>query len=389
MSFFDHPQPLFPKVSISDYREIASKRLPKQLFDFLEGGAFDEITIRKNSEDFQRIQLKKRVLRDVSNIDTSTELLGQKINFPLVLGPVGFAGVYAKRGEVQAAKAAEKAEIPFSLSTVSICSMEEVARNSSLPFWFQFYMFKDRHYSLDLLQRAQHVGCSTLLLTVDLPIAGARYRYHRSRYTPRLVNFLKEMMHFRWWIDVRLNGRPLTIGNLPINAPDMPDLPSMRKWMGSQVSQSLTWSDFEWIRANWKGKILIKGIMDSEDALIGQKVGADGIVVSNHGGRHMDGTSSTIAALPKIRDAISGDMTLLIDGGITSGLDIFKAIALGADACLIGKPWIYGLAVRGEIGVSEIITILRNELKIVMAHFGASTIREINRDLIQSLNLSQ
>ena len=372
-------------TAISDYREMAIKRLPKQLVDFLDGGAFDEITIRKNSEDFQKIQLKRSVLKDVANIDMSTEILGQKFNFPLALGPIGFAGVYAKRGEVQAARAASEAQVPFSLSTVGICSIEEVAQSSTAPFWFQFYMFKDRHYSLDLLRRAQDAHCPVLLLTVDLPVAGARYRYHRTRNSSSFANIFKEMIHLRWWVDVRLRGGPLTVGNLPDKAPSMSDLSTMRKWMGSQISQSLTWKDFEWVRANWNGKILIKGILDPEDARMAQKVGADGIVVSNHGGRHIDGTASTIEVLPKVRDAVVGDLKILIDGGITSGLDIFKALTLGADACMIGKPWVYGLAARGEMGVREILTILQNELKIVMTHFGTSSIREINRDLIHSI----
>lgn len=382
MSFFDQPLPKFPKAAISDYRKIALKRLPRQLFDFLEGGAFDEETIRKNSEDFQHIKLKRRVLRDVSNIDMSTELLGQKFNFPLALAPVGFAGAYARRGEVQAFRAAAKAQVPFSLSTVSICSIEEVAQSSSAPFWFQFYMYKDSHYSLELLRRAHNAGCPVLLLTVDLPVAGARYRYYRTRMDSRLSNIIEELIHLRWWMDVRLRGGPLTVGNLPAQAPPMSDLSTMRKWMGSQISQNLTWKDFEWVRANWNGKILIKGILDSDDAKMAQEVGADGIVVSNHGGRHMDGTTSTIAALPKIREATTDDFKILIDGGITTGLDIFKALAVGADACMIGKPWIYGLTARGELGVSEVLTILRNELKIVMTHFGISSIRDINRDLV-------
>lgn len=382
MSFFDKQLPQFPMTAISDYREMAIKRLPKQLVDFLEGGAFDEVTIRKNCEDFQKILLKRRVLKDVANIDMSTEILGQMFNFPLALSPIGFAGVYAKRGEVQAAKAAEEAQVPFTLSTMGICSIEEVSASSTAPFWFQLYMFKDRHYSLDLLQRAQDASCPVLLLTVDLPIAGARYRYHRSSNSSSFVNFIKEMIHLRWWIDVRLRGGPLTVGNLPNKAPPMSDLSTMRKWMGSQISQSLTWKDFEWVRANWNGKILIKGILDPSDAQMAQKVGANGIVVSNHGGRHIDGTVSTIEALSKIREVIVGDFKILIDGGITSGLDIFKALVCGADACMIGKPWVYGLTARGERGVSDILTILQNELKIVMTHFGVSSLREINQDLI-------
>lgn len=382
MKFFDQPLPRFPLTSISDYRLMAKKRLPRLLFDFLEGGAFDEVTSGKNSEDFQRIQLKRRILQDVTNIQMNTEIFGEKIDFPLILAPVGFAGVFARRGEVQAARAAAKAKIPFSLSTVGICSIEEVAQNSAAPFWYQFYMFKDRSHSLELLQRAHAARCPVLLLTVDLPMAGARYRYHRSRKSSRFMNFLDAITHLNWWMDVRLRGQPLTIGNVPSSAPALPDLPSMRKWMGNQLNQSFSWKDFEWVRAHWQGKILIKGILEPEDAMMALQVGADGIVVSNHGGRHIDGTLSTIEALPAICDAVKGRLKILLDGGITSGLDIVKALAVGADACMIGKSWVYGLAARGEEGVSEIMTILQNELKIVMAHLGVSSIQDIKRDLV-------
>ena len=382
MNFFDQSVSPFPLTSVSDYRLMAQKRLPRQLFDFLDGGAFDEVTIRRNREDFQEIQFRRRVLKEVSNINTTIEILGQKIDFPLILGPVGFAGVYARRGEVQAAKAAAKANIPFSLSTVSLCSIEEVAQNSPMPFWFQFYMFKERAHSLDLLQRARAAQCPVLLMTVDLPIAGARYRYHRSRKSSRIATFFDTITHLNWWIDVRLRGNPLTIGNMPGSAPALYDLSDMRKWMGNQLSQSVSWNDFEWVREHWQGKILIKGILDPEDAFIAEKVGADGIIVSNHGGRHLDGTLSTIAALPSICDAVKGQMNVLVDGGITSGLDIVKALASGADACMIGKPWVCGLAARGEKGVGEVLTILQNELKIVMTHLGVSSIDEITRELI-------
>lgn len=382
MRFFDQPLTRFPLTSISDYRLMAQKRIPTQLFDFLEGGAFEEVTIKKNSEDFQRIHLKRRVLKDVSNINMETKILGQKIDFPLMLAPVGFAGVYARRGEVQAAKAASKANIPFSLSTVSICSIEEVSQNSANPFWFQFYMFKDREHSLDLLKRAQIAGCPILLLTVDLPMAGARYRYHRSRKSSRFINFLDTLLHLPWWVDVRLRGTPLTIGNMPCSAPSLSDLSSMRKWMGTQLNQNCSWKDFEWVRANWNGKIVIKGVLDHEDAIMARNIGADGIVVSNHGGRHLDGTLSTIGALPSICDAVKGQLQILLDGGITSGLDIAKALSVGADACMIGKPWIYGLATRGEQGVNDILTILKNELKIVMTHLGVSSIDGINRSIL-------
>lgn len=382
MRFFDQPLSKFPLTSVADYRLMAQRRIPTQLFDFLEGGAFDEVTIKKNSKDFQKIELKRRVLKDVSSINMEKEILGQKIDFPLILAPVGFAGVYARRGEVQAAKAAAKANIPFSLSTVSICSMEEVIQNTGNPFWFQFYMFKDREHSLELLKRAENAQCPVLMLTVDLPIAGARYRYHRSRKSSAIANFVDTFNHLPWWIDVRLCGKPLTIGNKPHSAPNFSDLSGMRKWMGTQLCQNLSWNDLEWIRTHWKGKIVIKGILDPEDAILAHKAGADGIVVSNHGGRHLDGTLSTISALSPICDAVKGRLQILLDGGITSGLDIAKALALGADACMIGKPWIYGLAARGEKGVSEILTIMKNELKIVMTHLGIQSIGEINRDIV-------
>lgn len=382
MKFFDQPLSRFPLTSVSDYRLKAQKRIPSSLFDFLEGGAFEEVTMRKNSADFQHIQLKRRVLKDVSNINMEVELLGQKMAFPLILAPVGFAGVYARRGEVQAAKAAAKAHIPFSLSTVSICSMEEVARHTSSPFWFQFYLFKEREHSLELLERAQAANCPVLLLTVDLPMAGARYRYQRSRKRSRMTSFLDVLIHFSWWMDVRLRGGSLTMGHVPKSAPLLSDLSSMRKWMGTQLSQNCSWKDFDWVRAHWKGKILIKGILDPEDARLAEKVGADGIVVSNHGGRHLDGTLSTIGALPAICEAIKGRLPILLDGGITNGLDIVKALAVGADACMIGKPWMYGLAAYGEKGVSDILTILQNELKIVMTHLGLSSIKDIHRDLL-------
>lgn len=382
MRFFDQPLSQFPLTSISDYRLMAQKRIPTQLFDFLEGGAFDEVTIKKNSEDFQKIELKRRVLKDVSNIKMEKEILGQKMDFPLILAPVGFAGVYARRGEVQAAKAAEKANIPFSLSTVSICSIEEVRKNSANPFWFQFYMFKDKNHSLDLLKRAEEAKCTILLVTVDLPIAGARYRYHRSRQKSHIAHFLDSIIHFPWWVDVYLRGKPLTLGNVPDTAPSFSDLSSMRKWMGNQLNQNCSWKDLEWIRANWKGKVVIKGILDPEDAILAHKAGVDGIVVSNHGGRHLDGTLSTISALGPICDAVKGHLSILLDGGITTGLDIAKALSVGADGCMIGKPWIYGLAARGEKGVGEILEVLKNELKIVMTHLAVSSVHELNRKVL-------
>lgn len=380
MRFFDKPQT--DVMSILDYRLKAQKRIPKPLFDFLEGGAFEEVTMRRNQEDFQHIQLKRRVLKEVSNLQTETSILDQKIAFPLALAPVGFAGVYSRRGEIYAAKAAEKANVPFSLSTVSICSVEEVSQSCKEPFWFQFYLFKDRKVSLELLDRVNTAKCPILLLTVDLPVAGARHRYHRSRNISLIRNFIEEVLHIRWWLDVRVRGRPLTLGNMPKSAPEFSSLSAMRQWMGSQLKGYCSWEDVEWIRKHWKGKLLIKGILEAEDAKLASKVGADGIVVSNHGGRHMDGISSTINALPSICEVVKEHLTILLDGGVTSGLDIVKALAIGADACMIGKPWIYGLATRGETGVTDVLNIFQNEMRIAMVHLGVASVNEINRSIL-------
>lgn len=377
MHFFDRSLPRYPLSSVDDYRQMAKGRLPRWLFDFLEGGAFDEVVIGKNKADFQAIQLRRKVLQGVSEGNMSVEILGQKMSMPLLLAPVGFAGVYASRGEVQAAKAAAMAGIPFTLSTASICSIEEVAQQTSSPFWFQFSLLKDKVYSLDLLQRAEAARCPVLVFTVDLPMVGARYRYDRQRRRSSLRHHLDSFFHPSWWLDIHVRGRPLTLGNYPSNAPPLSDIASMLQWMRSQGTPGC-WSDLEWLRSRWQGKIVVKGILDPEDALTCLHAGADGIVVSNHGGRHLDGTLSSIAALPVICEAVEGRMPVLIDGGITSGLDIVKALAVGADGCMIGKPWMYGLAARGQQGVSDILTIFKRELQIAMAHFGLPSIKAIN-----------
>ena len=377
MRFFERAESPHAYTSLLDYRLRAKSILPSLLFDFLEGGSFDEATIKSNSEDLKRIQLKRRVLKDVSKIDMETDLLGDKLAFPLILAPVGFAGVYARRGEVQAAKAAQEAGVPFCLSTVSICPVEEVAENSRAP-WFQFYLFKERTHSLELLERAEAAGCSKLLFTADLPIKGARHRYERSKSKSSLWHLLDTLFHPRWLIDVRLKGRPLSLGH----APAFKDLAAGRRWMGNQLSCQSTWKDLEWLRDHWKGRLIVKGILDPEDACLALKSGADGIVVSNHGGRHVDSTLSTAAALPPISQAIQGRIPVLFDGGISSGLDIVKALALGADACMIGKPWMWGLASFGEAGVKDILSILKSELRIAMTHLGASSLKELKRELI-------
>jgi L-lactate dehydrogenase (cytochrome) len=384
--FFDKRVPRFPLDAVADYRLLAKRRLPQRLFALLDGGAFEEVTLKRNKRDFESIHLRKRVLKDVATIDLQTEVLGQQLSYPLILAPVAFAGVFARRGEVQAARAAEKAQIPFSLSTMGICSIEEVKKASSAPFWYQFYLFKERRYSLELLERARAAGCAVLLVTVDLPVLGPRNRYERSRRRSLVSDVYEIFSHLPWWVDVHLKGKPLTLGNFPKTAPHLKQLSEMRRWMGTQVDAAFCWKDIEWIRAHFPGKIILKGILDPADAKIAKEIGVEGIVVSNHGGRHCDSLSSTIAALPSIVQAVGNEIEILIDGGISSGLDLVKALALGARACMIGKAWAFGLASCGERGVSDVLEILRRELRITLAHLGVAAVKEIDRTLISKVN---
>lgn len=387
MNFFDKQQPKYPLTSVSEYRKLAQKRLPQQLFDFIDGGAFNEMTLKRNQEDFNRVNLRKRILRDVSTVDTSTEIFGQKLKQPVILAPIGFAGTYARRGEILAAHAAEKAGVPFSLSCVSICSIAEVSQAVSQPFWYQYYLLKDKGLALEILKRAEKAKCPVLLLTVDLPAIGARHRYARSsRSIFSALPFGQDLQHLfmnpHWFFNVRLRGGPFTIGDIAHAVPHLNDLASMRKWMSNLLNPHMTWNDLEWIRQHWSGKIVLKGILDPQDARIACEHGVDGIVVSNHGARHLDSTLSTIAALPSIVDAVQGRMKILFDGGITNGLDVVKALACGANACMIGRAWAFALAARGEQGVSEILQILHNDLKVAMVQLGVTHISQINNNVL-------
>jgi len=378
--------------SVKDYRELARRRLPKQLFDFIVGGAYEEFTIEENNAALGRILFNKRVLRDVSTVSTQTTILGQPVEQPLILAPVGFAGIYARRGEILAARAAQRAGVPFSLSTLSICSLEEVKQSTCLPFWFQLYMIKDRGYCKELLQKAHECGCPVLFLTVDLPVVGVRYRDIRNGMAPsvapvpgttRLRRLWELLSHPRWFYDVYLKGQPFLLGNLQNAIPDIRDLTKMRIWVDNHLEAGLTWKDVEWVRKVWPGKMVLKGILDVEDARQAQNFGADGIVVSNHAGRHFDSTPATISVLPGIVEACS--LEVLIDGGFFSGLDLVKALALGAKGVMIGRPWALALAARGEQGVSEILQIYQQELMNAMAHLGVTSIAQIDKSLIKML----
>ena len=339
-------------AAVSDYRELARRRLPRMLFEYIDGGSYAESTLRRNVQDMELLCLRQRVMRDMSQLDTSVETLGQSLHLPLALGPVGLAGMFARRGEVQAARAAAAAGVPLCLSTVAICSVEEVAREASPP-WFQLYVLKDRGYMRELLQRAHAAGCPVLVLTVDLPAPSARYRDVRSGFTGLTgwrgwLNRARDgLTHPGWLYDVWLRGRPHQLGSVTGALSAGATSGDFLGWIAGNFDRSLTWKDIDWIRAEWDRPLVIKGVMTTEDADDAVRVGAQAIVVSNHGGRQLDGVRSTITVLPEIAERVGGAAELYLDGGVRSGLDVLKALALGAKACLIGRGWAYALGAGG------------------------------------------
>jgi len=367
-------------ASVSDYRALAKARLPHFLFEYLDGGSYDEVTLRRNVEDLQSIALRQRVLRDVSRIDLSTELFEEKWAMPVGLGPVGLAGLYARRGEVQAAKAAAAANVPMALSTVSGCSLREVAASGDVP-WYQLYFVKDRGFVEQMIDTATEAGCRALILTVDLAVPGSRYRDYRAA-----GGGLKRMTQLAarpaWLWDVGMRGRPISLGNLePIVGKRAP-LSDFQAWIHANFDPSVSWEDVEWVRSKWKGPLVIKGILDPEDARAAANSGADGIVVSNHGGRQLDGTSSTARALPWIADAISGRLPVLADGGVRSGLDVVRMLALGADFVLLGRAWAYALAASGGAGVAHALKLIEAEMRVAMALTACTRIKDINEEIL-------
>jgi L-lactate dehydrogenase (cytochrome) len=367
-------------ANASDYRALAKARLPHFLFEYIDGGSYDELTLRRNVEDLQAVALKQRVLRDVSDIDLSAELFGKSWAMPVGLGPVGLAGLYARRGEVQAVKAAAAASVPMALSTVGGCSLREVAASGHVP-WFQLYFVKDRGFVESMIDTAKEVGCEALILTVDLAVPGSRYRDYRAagaglRRTAQLL------ARPDWLWDVGIRGRPISLGNLePIVGKRAP-LSDFQAWIHSNFDPSVSWKDVDWLRSRWKGRLIIKGILDSDDAREAITSGADGIVVSNHGGRQLDGALSTARALPRIADAISGRVPVLADGGVRSGLDVVRMLALGADFVLLGRAWAYALAARGGAGVAHVLKLIEAEMRVAMALTGVTTIEQIDEQVL-------
>jgi L-lactate dehydrogenase (cytochrome) len=374
-------------ASVSDYRELARRRLPKMFFEYIDGGSYAEVTLKRNVADLEALALRQRVMTDMSRLDMSVELFGQKLSMPVGLAPVGMAGMYGRRGEVQAAKAAAELGVPFCLSTVGVCSVEEVARDASPP-WFQLYMLKDRGYMRELLARAKAAGCPVLMFTVDLPTPGSRYRDVRSGFTGSsgLSGFLNTAWqgatHPDWLWDVWLHGRPHTLGSVIGAIPQGRTVTDFLSWIARIFDRSVTWKDIEFVREVWDGPIVIKGVLDVEDARAAVKAGAQGVVVSNHGGRQLDGVRSSVSALPAVVDAVGADLDVLMDGGVRSGLDVLKALALGAKACLLGRAWAYALGAGGEAMVARMLATIRSELAVAMTLTGCNVAREASGSLL-------
>ena len=369
-------------VTAGDFREQARSRLPRFLFDYLDGGATDEHSLRDNESAWGEVILRQRVLVDVDQVDTRTTLGGQSCSMPVILAPVGLAGMFARRGEVQALRAANAADIPFTLSTVGICPLREVAAAASAPFWFQLYMIRDRDRVEDLLEKAWQAGCRTLVFTVDLPIPGMRHRDTRNGLgatglratTLRLQQIVG---HPRWLWNVALRGGPLTFGSLNEAVPDAGNLDAFKAWVDSQFDPTVTWADIARLRQRWQGRLILKGIMGTDDARHAVQVGADGIVVSNHGGRQLDGVAATASKLPAIVAAVGGQTEILVDGGIRSGVDVFRALALGANGVMIGRPWAWALAAAGETGITRLLQSWQQELRLAMMMTGVTEIASI------------
>ena len=374
----------FVPVTAEDFRSRAKRRLPQFLFDYVDGGSGQEESLADNEADFGDVRLRQRVMRDVSDVDTGTNLCGRQVSMPLALAPVGLAGMMARRGEVLAARAAASVGVPFTLSTVGVCPVEEVNTAVPDPCWFQLYMLRDRGLVEKLLERAAAAGCDTLLFTVDLPVAGMRHRDTQNGMLggAPLAKALQLLLRPRWLYDVGLRGKPHNFGHLIDEVADPNDLGSFKAFVDSQFDPTVTWKDIEWLRSLWRGRLIIKGVMSAEDAQAAATAGADGVVVSNHGGRQLDGVASCVSKVPAVAAAVGDRLEVLMDGGVRSGADVVKAIALGADGVLIGRPWVWAVAARGEDGLAGYLRMLRQEIETTMILMGVSRVDEISTELL-------
>ncbi|WP_392889378.1 FMN-dependent L-lactate dehydrogenase LldD [Pseudomonas migulae] len=375
--------------SASDYREAARRKLPRFLFDYIDGGAYAEHTLRANSADLTGISLRQRILKNVETLSLETTLFNQPLTMPIVLAPVGLTGMFARRGEVQAVKAAENKGIPLCLSTVSVCSIEEVASQTQQSIWFQLYVLKDRGFMKNALERAKAAGVKNLVFTVDMPTPGARYRDAHSGMSGPFASsrrILQAMTRPDWAFNVGVMGRPHDLGNISRYLGKAVTLEDYMGWLANNFDPSISWSDLEWIRDFWQGPMIIKGILDPQDARDAVSFGADGIVVSNHGGRQLDGVLSTTRALPPIMQAVGNDLTVLVDSGIRSGLDVVRMLALGAKGVLLGRSMAYALAADGQRGVENMLDIFAKEMRVAMTLTGVTSIEQIDEStLVQAV----
>ncbi|WNL41566.1 FMN-dependent L-lactate dehydrogenase LldD [Halomonas sp. PAMB 3264] len=374
--------------SPSDYRQAAKQRIPRFLFDYLDGGSVTESTLRGNVEALQGIPLRQRVLKGGGTPTLDTEILGSQWKMPVALAPVGATGLYARRGEVQAARAAEKAGIPYTLSTVSVCSIEEVARDAQGEQWSQLYVLKDRGFMKNALERSWAAGMKTLVFTVDMPLPGSRYRDRRSGMSgpnAKLRQYAQAITHPQWAYDVGLKGKPLSFGNIEAYTQRTMGMDDYMGFLAKNFDPSISWDELAWIRESWKGKLIIKGLLDKDDAREAQRMGADGIVVSNHGGRQLDGAISTAQALPHIVEEVGDELTVLADSGVRSGLDVVRMLALGAKGVLLGRAYAYALAARGEAGVSHLLELIAADMRVTMTLIGANSPAEINQSHLDAV----
>jgi L-lactate dehydrogenase (cytochrome) len=374
-----------PMTCIEDLRRQARRKVPRAFFDYAEAGSYSQETLRANREDLERIKLRQRVLVDVSQRDLTTTIIGEKVSLPLALAPIGLCGMQHGDGEILACRAAQAAGIPFTLSTMSICSIEDVAQAVGKPFWFQLYVMKDRGFIKALIERAAAAKCSALVLTVDLQVLGQRHCDVRNGMTVppeiKLANLIDIATKPAWAFSI-LKGKRKTFGNLAGHVRGMENVKSLAQWTASQFDPTLNWKDVEWVKSVWPGKLILKGILDAEDARTAARTGAAALIVSNHGGRQLDGAPSSISALPKIADAVGGDIEVMFDGGIRTGQDVLRALALGARSCMVGRSYIYGLGAAGEAGVAKAIEFLGKELDVSMALTGVKSVKDVDRRVI-------
>jgi L-lactate dehydrogenase (cytochrome) len=370
---------------IEDLRVLAQKRVPRMFYDYADSGSWTESTYRANNSDFARIKFRQRVAVNLENRSLASTMVGQHVSMPVALSPTGLTGMQHADGEILAAQAAEQFGVPFTLSTMSICSIEDVAANTTKPFWFQLYVMKDREFINRLIDRAKAARCSALVLTLDLQVLGQRHKDLRNGLSappkltiPNIINMATKPR----WVAGMLATKRRGFGNIVGHATSVSDMSSLSAWTQQQFDLSLSWADVEWIKQRWGGKLIIKGIMDAEDARLAVSSGADALIVSNHGGRQLDGAQSSIEALPAIVDAVGSQIEVHMDGGIRSGQDVLKAVALGARGVYIGRPFLYGLGAMGRPGVTKCLDILRNELDLTMAFCGLRDLQQVDQKIL-------